>query len=112
MDNLPTVIMEAMAAGLPVISTNVAAVSEMVLDGETGFIVPEKDSVALAQRIACLLENPDLARAMGLKGRLRCRELFNLDKTSASLCKILTEYGVFSTRRTEVIHAFFRRSAA
>ena len=42
MDNLPTVIMEAMAAGLPVISTNVAAVSEMVVDGETGFVVPEK----------------------------------------------------------------------
>ena len=44
MDNLPTVIMEAMAAGLPVISTNVAAVSEMIVDGETGFIVPERDS--------------------------------------------------------------------
>ena len=112
MDNLPTVIMEAMAAGLPVISTNVAAVSEMVVDGETGFVVPERDSAALARKMACLLENPHLARTMGLNGRLRCRELFNVDQTSASLCKILTDHGVFSTRRTDVIHAFFRRSAA
>ena len=71
MDNLPTVIMEAMAAGLPVISTDVAAVSEMVVDGETGFIVPEKDSAALARRMACLVDDPELARTMGMKGALR-----------------------------------------
>ena len=87
MDNLPTVIMEAMAAGLPVVSTNVAAVSEMIVDEETGFIVPERDSVALAQKMACLLDNPDLAREMGMKGRERCRELFDLDRTSALFVK-------------------------
>ena len=70
MDNLPTVIMEAMAAGLPVISTDVAAVSEMVVDGETGFIVPEKDSAALARQMACLMDDPHLARTMGMKGAL------------------------------------------
>ena len=42
MDNLPTVIMEAMAAGLPVVSTDVAAVAEMIVDEKTGFIVPER----------------------------------------------------------------------
>jgi colanic acid/amylovoran biosynthesis glycosyltransferase len=112
MDNLPTVIMEAMAAGLPVVSTDVAAVSEMVVDGETGFIVPEKDSAALAQRMACLVDNPELARTMGMKGRSRCREMFSVDKTSASLCEILTEHGAFATSRADITHAFFRRSAA
>ncbi len=112
MDNLPTVIMEAMAAGLPVISTDVAAVSEMVVDGETGFIVPEKDSAALARRMACLVDDPELARTMGMKARSRCREMFSVDKTSASLCEILTEHGAFATRRADIIDAFFRRSAA
>lgn len=110
MDNLPTVIMEAMAAGLPVVSTDVAAVSEMIADEETGFIVPERDSGALAQKMACLLENPELARAMGMRARERCRDLFDLDRTSAALCEILTEHGALPSRRAE-IHSF-RRSAA
>ena len=110
MDNLPTVIMEAMAAGLPVVSTDVAAVSEMIADEETGFIVSERDSGALAQKMACLLENPELARAMGMRGRERCRELFDLDRTSAALCEILTEHGALPSRRAD-IHPF-RRSAA
>lgn len=112
MDNLPTVIMEAMAAGLPVVSTDVAAVSEMVVEGETGFIVPERDSAALAEKMALLMDDPELARAMGMKGRSRCRELFNVEKTSTSLCEVLTEHGAFSTRREDIIHEFFRRSAA
>jgi glycosyltransferase involved in cell wall biosynthesis len=110
MDNLPTVIMEAMAAGLPVVSTDVAAVSEMIADEETGFIVPERDSGALAQKMACLLENPELARAMGMRARERCRDLFDLDRTSAALCEILTEHGALPSRRAD-IHSF-RRSAA
>ena len=110
MDNLPTVIMEAMAAGLPVVSTDVAAVSEMIADEETGFIVSERDSGALAQKMACLLDNPELARAMGMRGRERCRELFDLDRTSAALCEILTEHGALPSRRAD-IHPF-RRSAA
>jgi colanic acid/amylovoran biosynthesis glycosyltransferase len=110
MDNLPTVIMEAMAAGLPVVSTDVAAVSEMIADEETGFIVSERDSSALARRMACLLDNPALARAMGVKGLERCREVFDLDRTSAALCDILTEHGALPSRRAD-IH-LFRRSAA
>ena len=110
MDNLPTVIMEAMAAGLPVISTSVAAVSEMIVDEETGFIVCERDSSALAQKMACLMDNSELAHEMGMKGRKRCRELFDLDRTSAALCEILTAHGALPSRRAD-IHPF-RRSAA
>jgi colanic acid/amylovoran biosynthesis glycosyltransferase len=110
MDNLPTVIMEAMAAGLPVVSTNVAAISEMIASEETGFIVPEGDSVALAEKIACLLDSPSLAREMGMRGRDRCRELFDLDGTSSALCEILTAYGALPSRSAD-IHPF-RRTAA
>jgi colanic acid/amylovoran biosynthesis glycosyltransferase len=110
MDNLPTVIMEAMAAGLPVISTNVAAVSEMIVDGETGFVVPEEDSAALAQKMTFLLDNPEVARAMGMRGRERCRELFDSNRTSDALCEVLTSHGALPGRRADV--HYFSRSAA
>jgi colanic acid/amylovoran biosynthesis glycosyltransferase len=110
MDNLPTVIMEAMAAGLPVVSTNVAAVSEMIVNEETGFIVPEGDSAALAHKMACLLDSPALARKMGMRGRERCRQLFDSSRTSDALCEILTSHGALPCRRAEV--DLFGRSAA
>jgi glycosyltransferase involved in cell wall biosynthesis len=102
MDNLPTVIMEAMAAGLPVVSTDVAAVPEMIVDGETGLIVSERDPGALAQKMACLLDNPALARAMGVKARERCRELFDLGRTSAALCNILAQHGALPSRSADL----------
>ena len=57
MDNLPTVVMEAMAAALPVASTAVAGVPEMVVDGETGLLVPEHQPVALANAIERLVRD-------------------------------------------------------
>ena len=110
MDNLPTVIMEAMAAGLPVISTNVAAVSEMIVDGETGFVVAEEDSAALAQKMTFLLDNPEAARTMGVRGRERCRELFDSNRTSDALFEVLTSHGALPGRRADV--HYFSRSAA
>ena len=110
MDNLPTVIMEAMGAALPVVSTNVAAVSEMIVDKETGFIVPAGDSVALAQKMAYLLDNPKLAREMGMRGRERCWQLFDSNQTSDALCQILTDHGALPNRGTDL--DLLRRSAA
>ncbi len=98
MDNLPTVIMEAMAAGLPVVSTPVAAVPEMVVEGRNGFLTPERDAAALADRIRRLLDEPELARTMGAAGRERCRELFEISRTSASLCQILKTHDAIADR--------------
>lgn len=91
-DNLPTVIMEAMAAGLPCVSTPVAAVPEMVAQGVTGYIVPERDPVTLADRLSRLLDDLELAKKLGDAGHQRCLDLFALERTSASLCQILKDH--------------------
>jgi colanic acid/amylovoran biosynthesis glycosyltransferase len=89
MDNLPTVIMEAMAAALPVISTDVGGISEMVVDRQTGFLVPQNDATAVANAMERLLRDNGLARQLGLRGRERCAKLFSLEKNVRDLRKIL-----------------------
>jgi colanic acid/amylovoran biosynthesis glycosyltransferase len=94
MDNLPTVIMEAMAAGLPVISTPVAGIPEMVGDGITGHLVPEKSPEALAARIAPLLTNREHARSMGTAGLEKCRAIFDIGTTSRALADVWRAHGL------------------
>lgn len=93
MDNLPTVIMEGMAAELPVVSTAVAGVPEMVIDGETGYVIPEQDVPALAGAILRLLDHPEQARIFGRNGLARCQELFDLRQTTSALAEVLTSRG-------------------
>ncbi|MDX2080963.1 MAG: glycosyltransferase family 4 protein [Terrimicrobiaceae bacterium] len=88
-DNLPTVIMEAMAAGVPCISTPVAGVPEMIADGATGFLVPEADPQALANRLSELLADRERASAMGEAGRALCAQRFAIGVTSAQLAERL-----------------------
>ncbi len=64
-ENSPVTITEAMASGLPVIASDIGGIGELVEDGITGFLVPPKDSDALAERIEHLLARPDLRRQMG-----------------------------------------------
>jgi glycosyltransferase involved in cell wall biosynthesis len=75
-DGLPVVVLEAMAAGVPVVATAVAGMPLAVRDGETGVLVPEKDPRALAEAVTGLLDRPERARALGRAGRERvAREL-------------------------------------
>ena len=93
MDNLPTVVMEAMAAGLPVISTAVAGVPEMVEEGATGLLVPEHQPVALADAVDRLLGDRPLALSLGEAGRQRAAELFAIEKSGAALRLLFQEFG-------------------
>ncbi|MFA7345771.1 MAG: glycosyltransferase family 4 protein [Terrimicrobiaceae bacterium] len=90
-DNLPTVIMEAMAAGLPVVSTPVAGVPEMVVEGVSGFLAGEHSPSSLAGKIRVLLGREDLRESMGLAGSARCREMFDVRKTCGDLLRMLAD---------------------
>jgi glycosyltransferase involved in cell wall biosynthesis len=68
-DTIPQVLMQAMALGLPVISTTVGSIPDVVLDGQTGFVVPPRDAGALATQIVKLLENQDLRQELGQQAR-------------------------------------------
>ncbi len=89
MDNLPTVIMEAMATGLPVISTAIGGIPEMVIDNETGFLVSAGDVVALAGAIENVITNLSLARQLGQGGHERAQKLFSIEKNVRELCALL-----------------------
>jgi glycosyltransferase involved in cell wall biosynthesis len=93
MDNLPTVIMEAMGAGLPVVSTAIGGVPEMVGDETTGLLVPQHQPAALADALARLLADRALARSLGEAGRERAAELFAIEKNAQTLRAIFQQLG-------------------
>ncbi len=79
------VAVEAMAMGVPVVATNAGGLPEIVLDGETGFLVPPRDHDALARQITNLLKNSALRKSMGKKGRQRVMERFEFRKNVKAL---------------------------
>ena len=71
--------MEAQLSGLPVVATRHAGIPEVVLEGQTGLLVDEGDEPGMAQAMARLLLDPDLAARLGDCGRTRVRERFTIE---------------------------------
>ncbi len=82
-EGLPMALIEAMAAGLPVVATDVSGTRGVMLDGETGLLVPPGDAAALGWAIATLLAAPERAAHMGAAGRLRVERYFSARKQAA-----------------------------
>lgn len=78
-DGIPVVLMEAMAAGVPVVSGDLPALRELVIPGRTGELVPPGDVEALAERLADLLQDPELRAKRATAGRQWVAEEFALD---------------------------------
>jgi len=87
-EGIPVVLMEAMASGLPVISTFHSGIPELVLDGKTGFLVPENDIAALAAKIIFLVENPQLWAQIAHNARKFVEQEYNIKKQVLKLLKI------------------------
>ena len=84
-DILPTVITEAMACHLPVVSTTVTGIPEMVAHGVSGLLVEPGDEIAMADAISDLASDPEKRRSMGNEGRKRAESLFTFDATACVL---------------------------
>ncbi len=79
-EGVPQAIMQAMACGIPVVSTTVGAITEAVDDGSTGLIVPPRDAPALGAALARLRDDPALRARLGAAGRARAVRDFGLDR--------------------------------
>lgn len=79
-EGTPVSVLEASAAGLPVISTKHAGICDVIIDGETGFLVAEHDVDAMAEKMILLLENIGLAEKLGINGKERIKTNFTLKK--------------------------------
>ena len=84
-EGLPTVIVEAMASGLPVVSFSSAGIPEVVTDGKTGFLSPERDWRTLTKHLLLLLENNDLRERFSRAGRHKVEQDFDLHNQTARL---------------------------
>jgi glycosyltransferase involved in cell wall biosynthesis len=89
-EGMPNVVLEAFAAGVPVVATAVGGTPEIIEEGVSGYLVPSGDDEAMAERICLALDNADALPDMGRKGRLYVQEKFGF-ATQADLYRELFE---------------------
>ena len=90
-DQAPNAVLESMAAGLPAVATNTAAVGEMVIEGESGFLIAPGDRPALARALRELIEKPEKRRQMGRAARRRFESTYDYMIGVVALGETLTE---------------------
>lgn len=84
----PLVIVEAMQHSLPIISTSVGAIPDMITEGDNGILIPENDPVVLADAMSKLIENPQLAYEMGSRGYTRFIRNYTMNSLELNLISI------------------------
>jgi glycosyltransferase involved in cell wall biosynthesis len=100
-DVFPTVIIEAMAAARPVVSTRLAGIPESVVHGETGLLVPPGDTMALAEALSQHIEDAKLRLHYGRAGRARIEQHFRIEHTVAPLIELLQKTPGATTKSTQ-----------
>jgi aminoglycoside phosphotransferase (APT) family kinase protein len=89
MDGIPVALMEAMAAGAPVVASRISGIPELIEDGENGILVDPGDSSALAESIVRIARDPVLAHSLGRKGARKVRAQFSLDTCTRQLLNLI-----------------------
>jgi glycosyltransferase involved in cell wall biosynthesis len=90
-EGVPIVVIESMAAALPVVATDCGSIRDVVSDGEHGFIVPVGDAEAIAERLARLADDAPLRAQLGKNGRRRVEREFRISHTARGYERLLTE---------------------
>jgi glycosyltransferase involved in cell wall biosynthesis len=102
-EGMPGVLLEAMAAGLPVVATDVGGVSEVVLHGQTGLLIPARDIRALANALSSYVSDGALRQQHGQAGRHRVEAGFSLDDMLSAYTAVYDELLRVARRRNNVI---------
>jgi glycosyltransferase involved in cell wall biosynthesis len=102
-EGLPVALIEAMAAGKPVISTNVGGVGDLILDGDNGLLVPSNDPAALAEAILYLLRNPERRKMMGGAGKKKAYPLFDKNRLLGDIDKLYRKLTKIERIKLELI---------
>lgn len=87
-EGIPVALMETMAKGLPVVTTQHSGIPELVQDGISGFLVPERDVEALAEKLSYLVNHPELWSKMGAAGRSFVEKHYNISNLNNQLVEI------------------------
>ena len=90
-EGIPTVLKEAMAAGLPVVATRHSGIPELVEDGVSGFLIPERDPAALAERLRRLRDYPEAWPALGAAGRAKVVREYDIEKLNDRLVELFQQ---------------------
>lgn len=91
-DGIPVVLMEAMAMEIPTVSTYVSGIPELIQDGQSGLLVPEKDPVALADALERLLRDRELGARLGKNARQKILSEFDIKKNTRRLVAVFEQY--------------------
>jgi colanic acid/amylovoran biosynthesis glycosyltransferase len=98
-EGIPVVLMEALAFGLPVVSTAHAGIPELIAPGFSGLLAPERDPGALAANVRFLIDHPDKCRSMAFAGRRTVERRFDGDKLNEELFSMYQELAAASQRK-------------
>ncbi len=90
-EGVPVVLMEAMASGLPCLSTRIAGIPELIEDGKDGLLVPPSDIDALVKQILALADDRELRQRLGQAGRIKVAEVYDLERNVGRLAKVFRQ---------------------
>jgi glycosyltransferase involved in cell wall biosynthesis len=103
-EGFPNVVLEASAAGIPVVTTTATGAIDSVVDGVTGFLVPPSDATALAAALARLADDPDLRRRLGANAAERARREFNSEVIWEAMADLYKDTSSSMTHQSVTAH--------
>ena len=102
LQSLPDAVLEYLAAGCPVVATDVGGIREAVVDGETGYLIEARDHEAMARQILRLLDAPERARAMGILGQQIVKQKFSSEAQVKAITRLYEHLLVGMAGETEL----------